>query len=105
MLDASYLGASLYPARSRFENTTPVVSMHDRGVMKCVPLKVDRKLYNATSFAKFNTDNFSVNLTFSVCRTLSSPMPRSRMLCGAMRGGLVSAFAVPAGGITSRVAP
>lgn len=65
------------PRRSPLQNTYPICAVYVRGVMKCVPLKVDRKLYRATSFATFNTVSRSVTRVLSPRSKLSVPTPMS----------------------------
>jgi hypothetical protein len=41
----------------RVYQTMPNSAVYDRGLTKCVPLKVERKLYRATTFVMFTAVN------------------------------------------------
>src|SRR5580658_4789773 len=72
--------------------------------MKCVPLKVERKLYSATLLLAFSTVNRSVQRgPDSLWNRLSVPTPISKRLCGFTRSGLWSSFSVPDCGSVSNV--
>src|SRR5579871_5946437 len=73
--------------------------------MKCVPLKVDRKLYKAILFVRFSTVKCKLTFSRSPRNTLSNPVLRSKRFRGAMRGGFVSGLAVPGAGMRTSVAP
>jgi hypothetical protein len=45
-------------------NLNPTCALHDRGVTKCVPLNVDRRLYNETALVILTTVNLTVKDTF-----------------------------------------
>ena len=65
----------------------------ERGLTKCVPEKVDRKLYSATLLVRLTmvTEAESVRLSSDLrWKRLSSPKDRSKRLREATRGGLWS---------------
>src|SRR6185437_1254069 len=72
-----------------------------RGGTKCVPLKVERKLYSATLLVKFVTEKVALVLKRSAWKRLSQPLDMSNRLRAAMRGGLRSSSSVPGAGILS----
>src|ERR1035441_5783986 len=81
------------------QNVKPMRATRDRGCRKCVPLKVDRKLYRATLLVRLAISSDAVNFScFSVCNRLSLPMPRLNTLRGFTRSGLWSSFSWPACG-------
>src|SRR4051812_15903079 len=82
-----------------------MLAVYALGLTKCVPLKVERKLYSATLFVRFTALNLAVTLYLSVWKRLSKPMPASNMCRGAIRGGFLSSFSVPSAGIITRSAP
>src|SRR5437764_903994 len=87
------------------QNVTPRWTWYARGVTKCVPEKVDRKLYRPSLFATFRTLNRSLTFALVPPNRLSLPNPRSTMCLGATRGGLFTSSSAPSAGITSLVAP
>src|SRR4051812_25493585 len=63
-----------------------------RGDTKCVPENVDKKLYNATRFARFTMVTEADTVRSLLCSRLSSPIVRSNKLREAIRAGLLSSF-------------
>src|SRR5260370_26777278 len=75
------------------QNTKPIRTKAVRGCRKCVPLKVDKKLYSATLLVRLAMSTDAVmRLWPSVWSRLSVPKPRLNTLRGFTRSGLWSSF-------------
>src|SRR5262249_34992471 len=73
----------------RAQNTSPILATTVRGCRKCVPLKVDRKLYSATLFVRLAISTDAVTrVRFSECRRSSVPTARLNTFRGFTRSGL-----------------
>jgi hypothetical protein len=57
------LARHLPPIRHTGQNVKPMRATRDRGCRKCVPLKVDKKLYSATLLVRLATSNEPVNFS------------------------------------------
>src|SRR5713101_4033370 len=77
-------------ARLFAQKWKPNSAVYARGVTKCVPLNVDRKLYTAVLLVRLMTVKRKLHLYRSPWKRLSSPTDTSNRLRGLTRVGLRS---------------